>query len=125
LMQVPDVGPVVAQSVHRFFSQPHHIEVIEQLRACGVHWADHEPTSFAPLPLAGQTYVLTGTLPTLSRDQAKEMLELAGAKVAASVSKKTTAVIAGTEAGSKLDKARELGVPVLDEQGLRDLLAQP
>ena len=77
------------------------------------------------MPLAGKTYVLTGTLPTLSRDQAKEMLEMAGAKVAGSVSKKTSAVIAGAEAGSKLDKARELGVPVLDEQGLRDLLGQP
>ena len=79
----------------------------------------------ANLPLAGKTYVLTGTLPTLSRDEAKEMLERAGAKVAGSVSKKTTAVIAGSEAGSKLDKAVELGVPVLDEQGLRDLLGQP
>jgi DNA ligase (NAD+) len=125
LMQVPDVGPVVAHSVHQFFRQPHHIEVIEQLRACGVHWPDQVPTATAPLPLTGQTYVLTGTLPTLSRDEAKEMLERAGAKVAGSVSKKTTALIAGSEAGSKLDKALELGVPVLDEQGLRDLLAQP
>ncbi len=122
LMQVPDVGPVVAQSVHQFFRQPHHIEVIEQLRACGVHWPDQIPAASTPLPLAGHTYVLTGTLPTLSRDEAKEMLERAGAKVAGSVSKKTTGVIAGVEAGSKLDKARELGVPVLDEQGLRDLL---
>ncbi len=125
LMQVPDVGPVVAHSVHQFFRQPHHIEVIEQLRACGVHWPDQVPTATAPLPLAGQTYVLTGTLPTLSRDEAKDLLERAGAKVAGSVSKKTTALIAGSEAGSKLDKALELGVPVLDEQGLRDLLAQP
>ncbi len=123
LIRVPDVGPVVAQSVHQFFRQPHHLEVIEQLRACGVHWPDQIPAASTPLPLAGQTYVLTGTLPTLSRDEAKEMLERAGAKVAGSVSKKTTGVIAGVEAGSKLDKARELGVPVLDEQGLRDLLA--
>jgi DNA ligase (NAD+) len=122
LMQVPDVGPVVAQSLHRFFSQAHHQEVIEQLRACGVHWPDLPSNAMAPLPLADKTYVLTGTLPTLSREQAKEMLEQAGAKVAGSVSKKTTAVIAGTEAGSKLDKAQALGVPVLDEQGLLDLL---
>jgi DNA ligase (NAD+) len=122
LMQVPDVGPVVAHSLRHFFSQPHHREVIEQLRACGVKWEDLTPSAGASLPLAGKTYVLTGTLPTLSRDQAKDLLERAGAKVAGSVSKKTTAVIAGEEAGSKLDKARELGVPVLDETGLLALL---
>jgi DNA ligase (NAD+) len=122
LLQVPDVGPVVAQSLRLFFSQPHHQEVIEQLLACGVHWPDLPRNAMAALPLAGKTYVLTGTLPTLGREQAKDMLEQAGAKVAGSVSKKTTAVIAGTEAGSKLDKAQELGVPVLDEQGLLDLL---
>jgi DNA ligase (NAD+) len=122
LLQVPDVGPVVAQSLRLFFSQPHHQEVIEQLLACGVHWPDLPRNAMAALPLAGKTYVLTGTLPTLSREQAKDMLEQAGAKVAGSVSQKTTAVIAGTEAGSKLDKAQELGVPVLDEQGLLDLL---
>ena len=123
LMQVPDVGPVVAQSVHHFFSQPHHQEVIEQLRACGVHWPDLTPQGAATLPLAGKTYVLTGTLPTLARDEAKELLERAGAKVAGSVSKKTTAVIAGADAGSKLDKARELGVTILDEAGLRALVS--
>jgi DNA ligase (NAD+) len=123
LMQVPDVGPVVAESVHHFFSQPHHQEVIEQLRACGVHWPDLTPQGAAPLPLAGKTYVLTGTLPTLARDEAKELLERAGAKVAGSVSKKTTAVIAGADAGSKLDKARELGVTILDEAGLRALVS--
>ena len=124
LMQVPDVGPVVAQSLHQFFAQPHHVEVIEQLRACGVHWPDQAPSADAQLPLAGKTYVLTGTLPTLSREQAKEMLESAGAKVAGSVSKKTTGVIAGAEAGSKLDKAQSLGVPVLDEAALLALLGQ-
>jgi DNA ligase (NAD+) len=122
LLQVPDVGPVVAQSLHRFFSQSHHQEVIEQLLACGVHWQDLPRDASVHLPLVGKTYVLTGTLPTLSREQAKDMLEQAGAKVAGSVSKKTTAVIAGSEAGSKLDKAQALGVPVLDEQGLLDLL---
>jgi DNA ligase (NAD+) len=123
LLEVRDVGPVVAQSIHRFFAQPHHREVVEQLRAAGIGWDEHEgAASAAPRPLAGLTVVLTGTLPTLSREQAKEMLEAAGAKVAGSVSKKTSYVVAGTEAGSKLDKARELGVPVLDEAGLRTLM---
>ncbi|MFD0667466.1 NAD-dependent DNA ligase LigA [Ramlibacter sp. MAHUQ-53] len=122
LLQVPDVGPVVAESLHTFFAQPHNREVVEQLRACGVHWPEGEPAPQAQLPLAGKTVVLTGTLPTLSRDEAKELLEAAGAKVAGSVSKKTHCVVAGAEAGSKLDKARELGIPVLDEDGLRDLL---
>jgi DNA ligase (NAD+) len=123
LLEVPDVGPVVAESIHAFFQQPHNREVIEQLRACGVHWEEAEPAVQAPKPLAGKTVVLTGTLPALSRDEAKEMLEVAGAKVAGSVSRKTDYVVAGAEAGSKLDKARELGVPVLDEDGLRRLLA--
>ena len=125
LLQVPDVGPVVAESVHTFFAQAHNREVVEQLRACGVHWPEGEPVAAASLPLAGKTVVLTGTLPTLSRDEAKALLEAAGAKVAGSVSKKTHYVVAGAEAGSKLDKARELGVPVLDEDGLRSLLEIP
>lgn len=123
LLQVPDVGPIVAESIHAFFQQAHNREVIEQLRACGVHWEEGEPAVQAPKPLSGKTVVLTGTLPTLSRDEAKELLEAAGAKVAGSVSKKTDYVVAGAEAGSKLDKARELGVAVLDEDGLRRLLA--
>ncbi len=123
LLQVPDVGPVVAESLHRFFAQPHNREVIDALRACGVHWPEGEPAQAAPQILAGKTVVLTGTLPTLGRDEAKEMLEAAGAKVAGSVSKKTSVVVAGTEAGSKLDKARELGILIIDETGLRDLLA--
>ena len=122
LLQVPDVGPVVAESIHTFFRQPHNREVVEQLRAVGVHWPEGEPAPAALLALAGKTFVLTGTLPTLSRDDAKAMLEAAGAKVAGSVSKKTSYVVAGEEAGSKLDKARELGVPVIDEGGMRALL---
>lgn len=122
LLQVPDVGPIVAESVHAFFRQPHNREVIEQLRACGVQWPEGEPAAQAPRPLAGKTVVLTGTLPTLSRDEAKDLLEAAGAKVAGSVSKKTDYVVAGAEAGSKLEKAQALGVPVLDEDGLRALL---
>jgi len=124
LLEVNDVGPVVARSIHTFFRQPHNREVVEQLRAAGMSWDEHEAAAAAaPKPLAGLTVVLTGTLPTLSREQAKELLEAAGAKVAASVSKKTSYVVAGAEAGSKLNKARELGVPVLDEAGLKDLLA--
>ena len=122
LLQVPDVGPVVAQSIRTFFDQPHNREVVEQLRACGVHWEEGEPSPAAQLPLAGKTFVLTGTLPTLSREEAKARLEAAGAKVAGSVSKKTDYVVAGAEAGSKLDKAQALGVPILDETGLFQLL---
>jgi DNA ligase (NAD+) len=123
LLQVPDVGPVVAESIHAFFQQAHNREVIEQLRACGVHWEEFEPVAQPPKPLSGKTVVLTGTLPTLSREEAKELLEAAGAKVAGSVSKKTDYVVAGAEAGSKLEKAQALGVAVLDEDGLRQLLA--
>ena len=123
LLQVPDVGPIVARSVHTFFQQPHNREVVEQLRACGVTWPEGAPTERGPQVLAGKTIVLTGTLPTLSRDAAKDMLEAAGAKVSGSVSKKTSYVVAGEEAGSKLAKAEELGVPVLDEAGMLALLA--
>ncbi|HVR52962.1 MAG TPA: NAD-dependent DNA ligase LigA, partial [Pseudorhodoferax sp.] len=124
LLEVNDVGPVVAQSIAHFFAEPHNVEVIEQLRAAGVHWAESEPVARAPAPLSGKTFVLTGTLPTMSREDAKELLEAAGAKVAGSVSKKTDYVVAGAEAGSKLDKAEALGVPVLDEAGMLALLAE-
>jgi DNA ligase (NAD+) len=123
LLEVNDVGPVVAQSIHTFFAQPHNREVVEQLRAAGIRWDEHDGAARpSTLPLAGLTVVLTGTLPTLTRDEAKALLEAAGAKVAGAVSKKTAYVVAGEEAGSKLDKARELGVPVIDEAGLRALL---
>ena len=113
----------MAHSLLTFFSQAHNREVVEQLRACGLHWPEAEPALQVPQALAGQTFVLTGSLPTLSRDQAKDLLEAQGAKVAGSVSKKTTYIVAGADAGSKLDKARELGIPVLDEDGLHNLLA--
>lgn len=124
LLEVKDVGPIVAESIHQFFAEEHNRTVIEQLRAPGkVTWAEGPPAPKAPVGvLAGKTVVLTGTLPTLTRDEAKEMLEAAGAKVAGSVSKKTDYVVAGAEAGSKLAKAEELGVPVLDEDGLHKLL---
>jgi DNA ligase (NAD+) len=124
LLHVNDVGPVVAQSIRRFFDEPHNVEVVEQLRACGVQWPESEPVGRSVVggAFAGKTVVLTGTLPTLSREAAKEQLEAAGAKVAGSVSKKTDYVIAGAEAGSKLDKAQELGIAVLDEESFLKLL---
>ena len=124
LLQVADVGPIVALSIRTFFDQAHNREVAEQLRASGIHWPEHE-AALGPQPLLGKTLVLTGTLPTLSRDDAKALVEAAGGKVAGSVSKKTDYVVAGAEAGSKLSKAQELGVPVLDEAGLHALLAGP
>ena len=123
LLGVSDVGPIVAQSLRTFFDQPHNREVVEQLRACGVTWQEGEPAVLAFMPLSGKTLVITGTLPSLSRDQAKDMVEAAGGKVAGSVSKKTDYVVAGLEAGSKLLKAQELGVTVLDEAGLLALVA--
>lgn len=122
LLEVRDVGPVVAESIHTFFAQPHNREVVQQLRACGVHWEEGAPAEKAPQILAGKTVVLTGTLPTMGRDEAKELLEAAGAKVSGAVSKKTSYVVAGAEAGSKLTKAQELGVPVLDEARMLALL---
>ena len=126
LLRVNDVGPIVAQSIRTFFDQPHNREVVEQLRAAGVHWPEHEPdeANVQALPLAGLTLVLTGTLPTLGREDAKAMIEAAGGKVAGSVSKKTHYVVAGAEAGSKLEKAQSLGVTVLDEVGLQTLLRE-
>ena len=127
LLQVNDVGPIVATSILRFLGQPHNREVIDQLRAAGVDWPESEGAApVAAGPLAGKTLVLTGTLPTLSRDEASAMIVAAGGKVSASVSKKTDFVVAGAEAGSKLDKAAALGVQIIDEQALRQLLgAEP
>ncbi|HKB59279.1 MAG TPA: NAD-dependent DNA ligase LigA [Gallionellaceae bacterium] len=124
LQQVPDIGPVVAESLTAFFAEPHNREVIGHLREAGVQWPEHQPAAGQSLPLSGRTFVLTGTLPTLSREEAKALLEAQGAKVSGSVSKKTSYVVAGAEAGSKLDKARELGVAVLDEAEMLNLLAQ-
>jgi DNA ligase (NAD+) len=122
LLQVADVGPVVAASVARFFAERHNREVVEQLRAAGVHWKEGRAAPRVASSLAGKTFVLTGTLPNWTRDEAKERIEAAGGKVAGSVSKKTDFVVAGAEAGSKLDKAVELGVTVIDETGLKTML---
>lgn len=124
LEQVPDVGPVVAAHVHAYLSDPERRAAIDDLVAVGVHWPAPTRSAARPQPLAGQTWVLTGALESMTRDEAKERLQALGAKVAGSVSKKTSVVVAGADPGSKLDRARELGVEVLDEQALKDLLAE-
>ncbi|HCR45914.1 MAG TPA: DNA ligase, partial [Marinobacter hydrocarbonoclasticus] len=118
LQTVPDVGPIVAGHIRSFFDQPHNQETLAALKEAGVTWQEEQVLSADEQPLNGQTWVLTGTLSGMTRDQAKEKLEQLGAKVAGSVSKKTACVVAGEAAGSKLAKAEQLGVPVLDEAGL-------
>ncbi len=122
LLTVNDVGPVVANSIISFMSESHNREVIEQLLASGIEFQVEE--QIASVDLSGKTFVLTGTLPTMSRDQAKALLEAAGAKVAGSVSQKTSYVVAGSDAGSKLEKANELGIPILDEDALMKILGR-
>ena len=122
LLTVNDVGPVVANSIISFMSESHNREVIEQLLASGIEFQVEE--QIASVDLSGKTFVLTGTLPTMSRDQAKTLLEAAGAKVAGSVSQKTSYVVAGSDAGSKLEKANELGIPILDEDALMKILGR-
>ena len=125
LLEVNDVGPVLAPAIVGFFAERHNVEVIEQLRAAGVHWKEGAPRRAAAGALTGQTFVLTGTLPHLTRDDAKALIETHGGKVTGSVSKKTDYVVAGADAGSKLDRAQELGVAVLDEAALTALVATP
>jgi len=125
LQQIPDIGPVVAQSIVDFFAEGHNREVIEQLRACGVYWEEHEGKSAQnglAAPLSGKTFVLTGTLPTMSREEAKEKIEALGGKVSGSVSKKTDYVVVGADPGSKYDKAVSIGITILDQEGLEALL---
>ncbi|ERS86760.1 NAD-dependent DNA ligase LigA [Marinobacter sp. EVN1] len=124
LQTVPDVGPIVAGHIRSFFDQPHNQETLAALKEAGVTWQEEQVLSADEQPLNGQTWVLTGTLSGMTRDQAKEKLEQLGAKVAGSVSKKTACVVAGEAAGSKLTKAEQLGVPVLDEEGLANLLRE-
>ncbi len=121
LQQVPDIGPVVAQSIASFFSEAHNRKVIEKLVSAGIHWPEVERP--AESAIAGKTFVITGTLDAMSRDEAKVKLQQRGAKVSGSVSKKTDYVIVGADPGSKADKARELGVEILDEAALLKLLA--
>ncbi|MGC8854645.1 MAG: helix-hairpin-helix domain-containing protein, partial [Halothiobacillaceae bacterium] len=122
LMNVPDVGPIVAEHIKDFFAEPHNREVIAGLLAAGIHW-DSPAHRAGEQPLAGKTYVITGVLTGLTREEAKARLEALGAKVTDSVSKKTSALIAGENAGSKLAKAQALGIPVLDQTQFEALLA--
>jgi DNA ligase (NAD+) len=124
LQSVSDIGPVVAASVHGFFSEPHNRTVIERLVANGVHWEKVKRTAARSSVLAGKTFVLTGTLGNMTRDEARQRIESLGGKVSGSVSKKTDYVVAGDKPGSKLDKAQQLGVAVLDEPALLELIDQ-
>jgi DNA ligase (NAD+) len=123
LLEVRDVGPVLAESIRDFFAERHNRDVIDALRKRGVRWDEVTPRRVAAGALAGRTFVLTGTLPSLSRDEAKALLEAAGATVVSSVSKKTDYVVAGNDAGGKLAKAKALGIAIIDESRLRELLA--
>jgi DNA ligase (NAD+) len=122
LQQAPEVGPVVAESIAHFFAEAHNRKVIAALRAAGVHWPENATPPAGALPLAGKTFVLTGTLPHLTREQAKQMIEAQGGKVAGSVSKKTDYVVVGSDPGSKFAQAQALGIPLLDEARLMELL---
>ncbi|MGI9249028.1 MAG: NAD-dependent DNA ligase LigA [Woeseiaceae bacterium] len=124
LTQVPDVGPVVAKRVHGFFEEQHNIDVIDRLKSLGVRWADSEPMKVAEGgALSGKTFVITGTLPNMTRDEAKSLIQREGGKVTGSVSSKTDFLVAGENAGSKLTKAHSLEVSVLNEDGLLQLIA--
>jgi DNA ligase (NAD+) len=124
LLRVHDVGPVVAKSLRLFFDQAQHVAVLDQLQKAGLNWPEHAGIdSSLPLPWAGKTFVLTGTLPNLSRDAARDAIASLGGKVSGSVSKKTDYVVAGREPGAKLTQAQALGLVVLDEAGLQGLLA--
>jgi len=122
LLKVRDVGPVVAESIRNFLSQGHNVEVVEQLMACGINPIEKVAEEIKVTAFIGKTIVITGTLATLSRDQAKELLERAGAKVSGSVSSKTNYLLAGADAGSKLEKAQSLGITIIDETEFLRLL---
>src|SRR5262249_11406767 len=117
LQTAPEIGPVVAESVRAFADEPRNRQLLERLRAAGVNMETRLPEPAAEVrgPLADKTFVLTGTLATMTREEAAAALERLGARVTGSVSKKTSVVVAGADAGSKLEKARQLGVEVLDE----------
>jgi DNA ligase (NAD+) len=124
LQEVSDVGAIVAQHVVNFFAEEHNVQVIDELLLAGIHWPKIDKIEVDSLPLAGQTFVLTGTLEQMDRNAAKAMLQSLGAKVAGSVSAKTSCVVAGEKAGSKLAKAEELGVKVLNEQQMLDMFTE-
>jgi DNA ligase (NAD+) len=121
LQQAEEVGPKVAESVFQFFREPRNQELVDRLRAAGLQF-EYQSTRPKGGPLKGLTFVLTGTLPNLSREEAKKLIETAGGKVSSAVSKKTNYVVAGAEAGSKLEKAQELGIKIVGEEQLLDLI---
>jgi DNA ligase (NAD+) len=123
LQEVPDVGPIVAAAIHAFFHERHNLDVIAALRAAGVRWPARAPRPAGGLPLAGKTFVITGTLSTMTRDEAKSRLQALGAKVSGSVSKKVDFVVVGESPGSKAERARELSLSVIDEAALAEILA--
>jgi DNA ligase (NAD+) len=123
LLQVPDVGPVVARDIATFFRQPRNREVVRKLMEAGVSWEETQPSP-RPQPLAGKTFVITGTLASMTREEAKDRLQHLGAKVGESVSRKTTYLVVGESAGSKLEKARTAGTEIIDEAGLLCLLEE-
>ena len=124
LQNVADVGPVVAARIRAFFEEQHNLDVIARLKEYGVDWPESEPLATADDGvLSGKTFVITGTLPTMTRDEAKESIQLAGGKVTGSVSSKTDFLVAGEKAGSKLTKAENLDVTILDEVDLRKLIS--
>jgi len=122
LMNINDVGEVVAQSIRDFFEKKDNLQTIDRLRAAGLNFTATKVETQSSSKLSGKSFVLTGTLPTLSREQAGELIRQAGGLIRSSVSKKTDYVVAGEDAGSKLDQAKELKVPILDEAGLKKLL---
>jgi DNA ligase (NAD+) len=125
LVKVPDVGPVVAARIRDFLDEPHNLEIIARLQASGVHWQDSEPTQVAEDgPLTGKTFVITGTLPGMTRDEAKSLIQASGGKVTGSVSSKTSYLLAGENAGSKLSKAQKLDVTVIDLDELTALIGR-
>jgi DNA ligase (NAD+) len=125
LLEVNDVGPVLARAIVDFFAERHNRDVIAKLRAAGIHFAEGAPRRSANGALSGMTFVLTGTLPSLTRDEATALIEAQGGKVVSSVSKKTNYVVAGTEAGSKLERAQALNVKIIDETELKKLSSRP
>ena len=122
LQQVKDVGPAVADSIFAFFSDKHNREVIRKLQKAGVHWSDIVTGAVKPGLLSNKIFVITGTLSTMTRDEAKQKLQDRGAKVTGSISKKTDFVVCGENPGSKYDKAQQLGIAILDEEAFLKLL---
>jgi DNA ligase (NAD+) len=122
MQAVRDIGPVAAAAVREYFDEPHNLALVARLRSAGLQLESGTPSTVAEQPLAGATFVLTGTLAAMTRDEAAAAIAARGGRVSASVSKKTTYVVAGAEPGSKIKKARDLGVTVIDEEAFSRLI---